>query len=60
MLSLQHAVHDRQDSKTKMVRHPGIEPGASAWEAPMLPLHQWRRTTTRQDNRHPPYYHSTG
>ena len=24
------------------VRHPGIEPGASAWEAPMLPLHQWR------------------
>ena len=27
--------------KIKM-RHPGIEPGASAWEAPMLPLHQWR------------------
>ena len=24
------------------MRHPGIEPGASAWEAPMLPLHQWR------------------
>ena len=32
-----------------MVRHPGIEPGASAWEAPMLPLHQWRSCC--EDNR---------
>ena len=29
-------------ARPKKMRHPGIEPGASAWEAPMLPLHQWR------------------
>jgi hypothetical protein len=26
----------------KMLRHPGIEPGASAWEADILPLNQRR------------------
>jgi hypothetical protein len=24
------------------MRHAGIEPAANAWEASMLPLHQWR------------------
>lgn len=24
------------------MRQPGIEPGAKAWEASMLPLHHWR------------------
>ena len=29
------------------MRHPGIEPGAKAWEASMLPLHQWRWSKSR-------------
>ena len=28
--------------KKQKVRHPGVEPGAKAWEASMLPIHQWR------------------
>ena len=35
------------------VRHPGIEPGASAWEAPMLPLHQWRSRHGQQNVENP-------
>ncbi len=27
-----------------MVRQPGVEPGAKAWEASMLPIHHWRKT----------------
>ena len=26
----------------KKVRQPGVEPGAKAWEASMLPIHHWR------------------
>ena len=25
-----------------MLRQPGVEPGAKAWEASMLPIHHWR------------------
>jgi hypothetical protein len=24
------------------MRQPGVEPGAKAWEASMLPIHHWR------------------
>ena len=24
------------------MRRPGVEPGAKAWEASMLPIHHWR------------------
>ena len=26
----------------KKLRQPGVEPGAKAWEASMLPIHHWR------------------
>ena len=28
----------------KNLRQPGVEPGAKAWEASMLPIHHWRPT----------------
>jgi hypothetical protein len=34
-----------QAPKKKIVnwlRQPGVEPGAKAWEASMLPIHHWR------------------
>jgi hypothetical protein len=27
----------------KKMRQPGVEPGAKAWEASMLPIHHWRK-----------------
>jgi hypothetical protein len=29
----------------KGMRQPGVEPGAKAWEASMLPIHHWRKHT---------------
>ena len=29
----------------KTMRQPGVEPGAKAWEASMLPIHHWRNET---------------
>ena len=31
-------------AQEEKMRQPGIEPGAHAWEAYMLPLHYWRST----------------
>ena len=28
--------------KKEEMRQPGVEPGAKAWEASMLPIHHWR------------------
>jgi hypothetical protein len=28
------------------MRQPGVEPGAKAWEASMLPIHHWRPSVT--------------
>ena len=28
--------------EAKKLRQPGVEPGAKAWEASMLPIHHWR------------------
>jgi hypothetical protein len=33
--------YDRQETQ-KILRQPGVEPGAKAWEASMLPIHHWR------------------
>jgi hypothetical protein len=38
----------------KNLRPPGIEPGANAWEALMLPLHQ-ERMTFCDEAQHPLY-----
>ena len=29
-------------TKKPFFRQPGVEPGAKAWEASMLPIHHWR------------------
>ena len=34
-------------TKAKTMRQPGVEPGAKAWEASMLPIHHWRGTYCR-------------
>lgn len=31
-----------------MMRQPGVEPGAKAWEASMLPIHHWRHADKKQ------------
>ena len=30
------------ESGEEKMRQPGVEPGAKAWEASMLPIHHWR------------------
>ena len=37
-------------AKRKM-RQPGVEPGAKAWEASMLPIHHWRSLGERHKSR---------
>jgi hypothetical protein len=37
--------------ESKALRQPGVEPGAKAWEASMLPIHHWRRCGKRQRSR---------
>ena len=32
----------KRKRKRQIVRQPGVEPGAKAWEASMLPIHHWR------------------
>ena len=32
------------------MRQPGVEPGAKAWEASMLPIHHWRVLLSTQDH----------
>lgn len=34
--------HVWQDGVKRNLRQPGVEPGAKAWEASMLPIHHWR------------------
>jgi hypothetical protein len=38
---LRHPGRYNRSSK-RMMRQPGVEPGAKAWEASMLPIHHWR------------------
>ena len=33
------------------MRQPGVEPGAKAWEASMLPIHHWRSLGERHKSR---------
>ena len=34
-------IYGQYKMKTELLHHPGIEPGSSRWQRPMIPLHQW-------------------
>ena len=40
------------------MRQPGIEPGAKAWEASMLPIHHWRYLVENTTNKYLNQYES--